>query len=353
MLTALKVIEARVASELPALFDINALPNTLEVNSLGTKLKFEITKAGGSGGVYTYRCDTEFHKIPLVCYFVVQWTGSRRASTIFTTISIVRRDNGSSQRASTQPYRNKFKTKLDVLEQLGLGLNSLFKSLIRFDLEQEKGAIVKATKIAKKLGYDVFGAISAYEPAIELGYRGMLVVIRARNLRSATQTLQMLWTVYRLSPRQIVKQEAKRYDRKPDENYQPERLLFEREFEHYATEAKKAVDAFLDNDGNATARVASEEPRFSSIDSLPMTFKVYDEKFKQVDADDAYAEYKSAKYTVHLHAGITWTVSVSWKNKDDFRKHKRPSTITRMYGEEHTVEDLVDIVGLCIERIKE
>lgn len=356
MLTALKIIKARVASELPAAFDIRDLPKTLDVESLGQKLKFELTHAGGSAGASTYRCDTEFHEIPLVCYFNVQPTGSRRASTIFTTTSIVRRDTGASQRSSSRAYRNKSRTKLEVLEQLGAHLNELFRNLLRYETESGKKTIVNATKIAKKLGYDVHGAISAYEPAIELGYRGMLVVVRARNLRVESQPLQMMWTVYRLNPKpkQIVKQSSKRYDHSPDiDFYKPDARLFEREFEHYARDAKKAVDELVDNGENATARVAGETPSFSSIDSLPMKFKVYDETFKQVDADDAYAEYKSARYIVRLHFGSNWTVNVIWKNNGDFHKHKLPSTVTRMYGDEHTVEDLVDLVGLCIERIKE
>lgn len=116
--------------------------------------------------------------------------------------------------------------------------------------------------------------------------------------------------------------------------------------------ALNIIEACVASELLATARVASEEPSFSSIDDLPLAFKVYDEKFKQVDADDVYAEYKSAKYKVNLHAGSSWTVSVSWKNKDDFRKHAQPLTIARLFGDEHTVEDLVNLVGLCIERIK-
>lgn len=332
MMTALKVVEARIASETPPLFDIKSLPTSLDVDSLGTKLKFELTNAGVSSDVYTYRCDTVFHKIPLVCYFIVQPAGSRRASSIFTTASIVRRDTGASQRASSHPYRNKFKTKLEVLEQLGSNLNALFKNLLKYELEHDKTVIVKASKIAAKLGYDVFGAVSAYEPAIELGYRDMLVVIRGRNLKTESRPVQMLWTIYRLNPKKPIKQDSKRYDRIAGVTYQPERSVFEREFEHYAVAAKKAVDELLD-EARTTARVAGEH-RNHSLENFPKQLKLRGVVYSLTNASDLMTKHYNSKDGDSL--AFRWYMS--------HETYETYSVVTRTKSEEgHLVNRTFDV----------
>lgn len=333
MITALNIVKARIASEFPTLFDIKALPSTLEVDGLGTRLKFELVHAGGSAGVNTYRCDTVFHKIPLVCYFVVQPAGSRRASSIFTTASIVRRDTGASQRASTPAYRNKFKSKLEVLEQLGASLNGLFRNLLKYEQLHDKAVIVEATKTAKKLGYDVYGAASAYEPAIELGYRDMLVVIRARNLKYDTQPIQMTWTAYRLNPKKPVKQDSKRYDRISGYDFQPEYALFGREFKQYAVEAKKAVDALLDVEDRATARVAGEH-RNHSLENFPKQLKLRGVVYSLTNASDLMTKHYSSKEGGSL--AFRWYMS--------HETYETYSVVTRTKSEEgHFVNRTFDV----------
>jgi hypothetical protein len=127
---ARNAVEARIAQEDAQLFNINTLPPSLHARALGTSLKFEVIPGGGPLKANQYRCDAEFNGVPLVLWFTVQPSGSRRASSIRTTLDIINRENGKSFTISPPSYRNKFKTKNDVLEQLGKNIDYCFKKLM-------------------------------------------------------------------------------------------------------------------------------------------------------------------------------------------------------------------------------